>query len=56
MTVSTDVRNRTIPHPIPLQTPAPGPRRETLLLAALSSGLCLDVMIERMLDRNEGRL
>ncbi|WP_317055641.1 hypothetical protein [Roseovarius rhodophyticola] len=56
MTVSTDFKDRIIPHPVPLHTPAPGPRRVTLLHAALSSGLCLDVMIERMLDRNEERL
>ncbi len=29
----------------------PVPRRETVLNAALSSGLCLDMMIEHMLDR-----
>lgn len=30
------------------------PRRDTLLHAALSSGLCLDLMLERMLDRTDG--
>lgn len=27
------------------------PRRETVLIAVLTSGMCLDMMIERMLDR-----
>ncbi|MEL7257829.1 MAG: hypothetical protein AAFN80_08285 [Pseudomonadota bacterium] len=56
MTVSTDLRDRTIQPLVPPHAPTPGPRRETLLHAAIASGLCLDVMIERMLDRNEGGL